>query len=62
LILPVVELLEVFLAVIALSLLYLAFQINRLKKLEARFEKVEKKLEVEEKELEEDIEKLGKKK
>ena len=49
--LPVIDLLLFLLAVVAVCLIYLAYEIGRLKKVEKRFEKTEKKFEKEEKSL-----------
>jgi len=47
--LPVVDLLLFLLAVIAICLIYLAYEVSKLKGVEKRFEHTEKKLEKEEK-------------
>ncbi len=58
----VAELLTVFSGIIVLCILYLAYEIFKLKKVEKRLEKVEKMFEHEEKELEREVKKLDKKK
>jgi biopolymer transport protein ExbB/TolQ len=58
----VAELLTVFSGIIVLCILYLAYEIFKLKKVEKRLEKVEKMFEREEKELEREVKKLDKKK
>jgi hypothetical protein len=58
----IVDLLTVFSGVIVLCILYLAYEIFKLKKVEKRLEKVERMFEHEEKELEKEVDKLGKKK
>ena len=56
------ELLTLFSGIIVLCILYLAYEIYRLKKIEKRLEIVEKRFEKEEEELERDIKKLERKK
>ena len=58
----VVDLLIVFTGLVVVILLYLAYEVNKLKKLEKRFSSVEKMLEIEEKRLEKDISKMTGKK
>lgn len=58
----IVDLLIVFSGFIVVILLYLAYEVNRMKKLEKKFEKVEVMLEREEKEIERNIGKMIKKK
>ena len=55
----IVDLLIIFSGFVVLILLYLAYEINKLKKLETKFEIIERKMEKEEKELEKDITKLS---
>ncbi len=57
----IVDLLIVFSGFMVLVILYLAYEINRLKMLEKKFESVEKILEREEKQLERNIRKIRKK-
>ena len=49
----------IFSGFVILFLLYLAYEINKLKKLEAKLEVIERNMEKEEKELERDITKLS---
>ena len=58
----IVDLLIVFSGFVVVVLLYLAYEINRMKKLEKKFEKVERMFEREERELERNIGKIMKKK
>jgi Na+-transporting methylmalonyl-CoA/oxaloacetate decarboxylase gamma subunit len=58
----VVDLLIVFSGFVVVVLLYLAYEVNRIKKLERKFEKVERILEREERDLERNIGKVMKKK
>ena len=57
--LSVVELLMIFSGFVVLFLLYLAYEINKLKKLEIKLGIIESKMEREERELEKDITKLS---
>lgn len=57
----IVDLLIVFSGFVVLILFYLAYEINKLKRLEKKFEIVEKMLEREEKKLERNIRKIRKK-
>jgi Na+-transporting methylmalonyl-CoA/oxaloacetate decarboxylase gamma subunit len=57
----IVDLLIVFSGFVVVILLYLAYEINRMKKLEKKYEKVERMFEREERELERDIGKITKK-
>lgn len=57
--LSVVELLMIFSGFVVLFLLYLAYEINKLKRLEIKLEIIEGKMKEEEKELERDITKLS---
>ncbi len=58
----IAEVLTIFSGIIVLCILYLAYEIFKLKKIEKRLEKVEKNFEQEEKELEKEVKKLEKKK
>jgi Na+-transporting methylmalonyl-CoA/oxaloacetate decarboxylase gamma subunit len=58
----IVDLLIVFTGFVVVILLYLAYEINRMKKLEKKFEKVERMFEREEKDLERNIGKIIRKK
>ena len=58
----IVDLLIVFSGFIVVILLYLAYEVNRMKKLEKKFEGVERMLEREERNLEKNIGKVMKKK
>jgi len=57
--LSIVDLLMVFSGFVVLLLLYLAYEINKLKKLEVKLAIIESKMEEEEKELVRDIQKIG---
>ncbi len=58
----IADLLTVFSGIVVLCILYLAYEIYRLKKIERRLEDVEKRFEKEEKALERDVKKLESKK
>jgi biopolymer transport protein ExbB/TolQ len=58
----IVDLLIVFSGFVVMILLYLAYEISKLKRLERKFETVEKMLEREEKDLERNIRKVARKK
>jgi len=60
--LSITEVLTVFSGIIVLCILYLAYEIFKLKKVEKRLEKVERLFEREEKELAREVKKLEKKK
>lgn len=55
----ITELLAVFSGIVVLCILYLSYEIYKLKRVEARLERVEKRFEKEEKRLEENVKKLG---
>jgi biopolymer transport protein ExbB/TolQ len=58
----ITELLTFFSGIVVLCILYLSYEIYKLKKIERRLERVERRFEKDERELEEDVKKLKKKK
>jgi biopolymer transport protein ExbB/TolQ len=55
----ITELLAIFSGLVVLCIVYLSYEIYKLKRIEARLERVERRFEKDEDELEESVEKLG---